>query len=85
MARTEPHKRIVKPGDVVMVELPWSEVCMYMGVAGKVRRVQVRSNGAQILHESGTPFSMPISHGEAGIYTPIDGDWYTYVAVVGDG
>lgn len=63
----------VKPGDVVRLELPWSEVCMYMRVAGQERDVRVLEGGAQILNEDGTRFSFPVTHGEAGIYTDADG------------
>lgn len=63
----------VKPGDVVRVKLPWSEVCMHMHVADQERDVRVLEHGAQILNADGTPFSFPITHGEAGIYTDADG------------
>lgn len=33
--------RNVVPGDTVTVTLPWSEVCMHMGVAGGVMGVRV--------------------------------------------
>jgi hypothetical protein len=54
-------------GDTVTVELPYSEVCMHMGVAGQTRQVKVLTLGAQILAVDGMPFSFPITHGEAGI------------------
>jgi hypothetical protein len=68
----------VAPGDVVTVELPHSEVCMHMQVAGKVMQVEVLERGAQILTDRGTPFSFPIGHGEAGFYTDAAG-LYTYL------
>lgn len=58
----------VKPGDTVRVRLPWSEVCMHMRVAGELRKVRVLADGAQILDDDGSPFSFPVTHGEAGIY-----------------
>jgi hypothetical protein len=67
----------VKPGDVVRLMLPWSEVCLYMKVADQVMDVRVLDDGAQILNEKGTPFSFPITHGEAGIYRDAEG-LYTY-------
>ena len=62
-------RRTVAIGDVVTVELPWSEVCMHMRVAGKRMNVQVLSHrSAQLLNDDGTPFSFPILAVEAGIY-----------------
>lgn len=63
----------IKSGDVVRVKLPWSEACMYMRVADQVRNVRVFDNAASILNEDGTPFSFPITHGEAGIYSDAQG------------
>lgn len=63
----------VKSGDVVRLKLPWSEVCMHLRVADQERDVRVLDTGAQILNEDGTPFSFPITHGEAGIYTDPNG------------
>lgn len=62
------YRFTVYPGDEVSLELPYSEVCMSMRVAGTVRTVCVLEDAAQILNPSGTPFSAPITHGEAGIY-----------------
>lgn len=70
-------QRRVKPGDVVRLRLPWSEVCMFMHVAEQVKDVRVLEDGAQILNEDGTRFSMAITHGEAGILRDADG-LYTY-------
>jgi hypothetical protein len=61
----------VQPGDTVRVELPYSEVCMHMQVAGQARLVQVtdgRYPMAQILNEDGRVFSFPVGLGEAGFY-----------------
>jgi hypothetical protein len=55
-----------KPGDILLVELPYSEVCMHLRVAGQVRAVQVKPNGAQILNH-GKPYSAPILQAEAGL------------------
>jgi hypothetical protein len=67
----------VKPGDVVRLTLPWSEACMYLHMADKVRNVLVKDHGAQILNEDGSRYSFPITHGEAGILRDADG-LYTY-------
>ena len=66
-------KRRVKSGDVVRIMMPWSEACMYLNVAEKVRDVRVLDNGAQILNDDGTRYSFPITHGEAGIFRDADG------------
>lgn len=58
---------IANIGDTVSVELPYSEVCMHMRVAGKTMMVSVREHGAQLLNPDGSVFSFPITHGEAGI------------------
>jgi hypothetical protein len=63
----------VSVGTVVSVTLPWSEVCMHLSVAGQTRPVEVLATGAQILNEDGTPYSFPVTHGEAGIYRDADG------------
>jgi hypothetical protein len=63
----------VSVGTVVSVTLPWSEVCMHLRVAGQTRSVEVLATGAQILNEDGTPYSFPVTHGEAGIYRDAEG------------
>lgn len=57
----------VEIGETVIMVLPWSEVCMHMGVAGQRWRIAIDEVGAQILNDDGTPFSFPITHGEAGL------------------
>ncbi len=60
------HKAIV--GSTVRVELPYSEACMCLRVAGKTMNVKVlEHNAAQLMDDDGIPFSFPITHGEAGI------------------
>jgi hypothetical protein len=63
----------LKTGDVVRLRMPWSEVCMHLRIADQVRDVRVLDNGAQILNDDGTPYSFPVTHGEAGIYSDADG------------
>jgi hypothetical protein len=63
--------RTVRPGDRVRIELPYSEVCMHMRVAGRVMDVRMtdgRYPMAQLLNSDGSEFSFPITTGEAGIY-----------------
>ena len=66
-------KRYVAAGDIVRVELPYSEVCVHMRVAGKRMLAEVRESGAwghciQLLRDDYQPFSSPILTGEAGFY-----------------
>lgn len=63
----------VKTGDKVLVQLPWSEVCMFMKVADQVRPVEILPDGAQIFNADGTKLSFPVTHGEAGIYQDAQG------------
>lgn len=66
-AAASPTQQVVTVGQVVLLELPWSEVCLHMGVAGQRMRVLVKDGAAQILTEAGGPFSFPVLLGEAGI------------------
>lgn len=54
-------------GTRVTVELPYSEVCMHMRVAGKTMAVDVLPTMAQLIDSDGRNFSFPITHGEAGL------------------
>lgn len=67
----------VKTGDVVLLEMGASDVCMFMRIVGQQLWVEVLEHGAQ-LYKDGHPYSFPITHGEAGIYTPKGQPWYTY-------
>jgi hypothetical protein len=78
----------VRAGDRFRLELPCSEVCMHMHVAGKVMTVEVirgrHSDGrpsfaAQLYGDNGQPFSIPILTAEAGIYGYGD-DMFYYAA-----
>lgn len=68
----------VMVGDHIWLTLPYSEVCMFMGVAGKRMCVIINPDGAQLLTPTGSAFSGPITHGEAGIHRDADGSLYTY-------
>jgi hypothetical protein len=78
----ESRRRVVKPGDTVRLELPFSEVCIHMQVAGTVWAVTLlerqweatetraawTSYAAQLINADGSNFSAPILPGEAGFY-----------------
>lgn len=68
----------VRPGDVVTLVLPWSEVCMHMRVAGRAMRAEIQPNGVQLLNDDGSRFSFPILPGEAGLYRDARGALYGY-------
>lgn len=62
----EPNERLKL---ATLVELPYSEVCMAMRVAGEVRPVVRLDRGmTQILQPNGELFSMPVTNGEAGVH-----------------
>lgn len=75
------HQLIVRPGDIVALLLPYSEVCMHMGVAGRTMLALVQERSVQLLEKNDKHelrlFSAPITHGEAGIYTEAN-FLYTY-------
>lgn len=66
---------IAKPGYLFRTRLPYSEVCMSLGVAGEVRWAELTHDGrsVQLFNESDpdtehfTGFSAPILPGEAGL------------------
>jgi hypothetical protein len=65
------EKTYVDTGDIVMMEMPYSEVCMSMRVAGHTMFAKVVSGAmgttaAQLYELNGKPFSFPILMGEAG-------------------
>lgn len=62
--------------------MPYSEVCMYMRIAGKEMDFEVVSQHAVQLYRDGKPFSMPILTGEAGLFHTDDGFYYNLVAAV---
>ena len=58
----------LKVGDALRLVLPYSETCVRWGVAGKPVYVAIDEEGsADLLHDDGSMFPMPISVGEAGI------------------
>lgn len=59
--------RVKTAGERKTIVLPYSEVCMFMGVAGKAMEAELISDYAvQLYDEAGSPFSYPITRGEAG-------------------
>lgn len=74
-------KVIVVPGDRVRVRLPYSELCCHMRVAGRVMAVEITDGAypaAQLIGDDGSPFSAPITLGEAGIYGSMRDGLYAY-------
>ena len=67
----------LKVGDAIRLLLPYSETCVRWGVAGKPVYVAIGEEGsAELLHDNGSTFPMPISVGEAGIRTDEAGRYY---------
>lgn len=68
-------KHYVKLGEKVQITVAHSEVCMYMGVAGKVMTVELMDRKTAFaqypvaqLYDNGRMYSAPITTGEAGFY-----------------
>jgi hypothetical protein len=56
------------PEDAKLLEMPYSEVCCHMRVAGKMMWAAPVDRGmAQLYELDGRKFSMPITRGEAGL------------------
>lgn len=67
----------IRPGERAEIELPFSEVCMHMRVAGTTMEVELVETPQYLstafsyhaqLYKDGAKFSAPITLGEAGIY-----------------
>lgn len=56
----------IAAGERRTLVLPWSEVCMHMGIAGKTMQGESVGNGMVQLYDQDRPFSFPITEGEAG-------------------
>lgn len=74
-------RKTIAIGDTVTLELPWSEVIMHLGLADKIRPVQVLAGGAQVLNDDGTAYSFPVLWSETGIYTDREGRPYADVLI----
>lgn len=70
-------KHYVSTGDTVRLQLPHSEVCMHMRVAGKVFNVRFEGTGAQIMNDDGSERSFAVTPGEAGFHYEL-GRYYCY-------
>ena len=72
-------KTYVTPGNDFVTEMPHSEVCMYMRIAGEVMRGVLldREYPMVQLFKDGWPFSAPILTSEAGLYHD-EGGYYYY-------
>ncbi len=75
MGEEEPRGFGYGPGvaprqEVLEISVPFSEVCVFIGVAGRRMGAELLSHGGVQLVDrvTGTPFSFPISPGEAGIF-----------------
>lgn len=79
------QKRRVQAGDQAVVELPFSEVCMHMRVAGQIRRIELVGTGptvhykvmVQVFDARDRLCGPPITPGEAGVYRDEQG-FYIY-------
>lgn len=74
------HRRvgIQHDGDWSTAELvlPYSEVCVSMGLAGKRATVKMLSERSAQIYVNGEPFSSAVTLGEAGIMQDSDGYYY---------
>jgi hypothetical protein len=74
-------KRLIHPNQEFTLQLPYSEVCMHLRVAGTRMRARLQPNGmVQLLDADGREFSFPITAAEAGLHLDHDG-WHS---VIGD-
>jgi hypothetical protein len=66
----------INPDQEFVLELPYSEVCMHLRVAGTRMRARLLPDGmVQLLDQEGHQFSFPITAGEAGLHHDRDG-WH---------
>lgn len=73
-------KRLIRPTEEFTTDLPFSEVCMHLGVAGTRMRARLEPNQmVQLLQPDGSQFSFPITAGEAGLEIDGAGAWLTTV------
>jgi hypothetical protein len=73
-------KRPILPNQETTLQLPYSEVCMHLRVAGTRMRARLQPDGmVQLLELDGRDFSFPITAAEAGLHHDQDG-WHSVVA-----
>jgi hypothetical protein len=69
-------RRLIRPAEDFIAELPYSEVCMHLRVAGTQMRARLEPNRmVQLLQPDGAEFSFPITAAEAGLDTDERGAW----------
>ncbi len=66
------------PGHRGSKRMPWSEVCIHMGVADQWMNFTVLADGTVQLFQDGRPFSAPILSSEAGLYDNDDNEHRFY-------
>jgi hypothetical protein len=72
-------KRPIHPNQETILELPYSEICLHLGIAGTRMGARLQPNGmVQLLDADGRDFSFPITAAEAGLHHDQDG-WSTPV------
>jgi hypothetical protein len=70
-------KRLIQPNQEFTVQLPYSEVCMHLRVAGTRMHARLEQGGmVQLLGPDGSSFSFPITAGEAGLDHDPQVGWY---------
>jgi hypothetical protein len=71
-------KRLIRPTEEFTTDLPFSEVCLHLRVAGTRMRARLEPNQmVQLLHPDGSQFSFPITAAEAGLHLDSHGAWLT--------
>ena len=81
-----PQRVAVRPGDVVRLEMPASEVCLHMGISGQVwfARLSGTGRGVELFRTEAEaddrPFGIPVTPGEAGVFRDGHGGFYAYPA-----
>lgn len=67
----------IQVGEKGKKQMPYSEVCMHLGVAGQKLEFQLLTNrSVQLFREDGSFLSFPILPGEAGLYQDDTGFYY---------
>jgi len=70
-------KQLIHPNQETILELPYSEVCMHLRVAGTRMHARLEQGGmVQLLGPDGSSFSFPITAGEAGLDHDPQVGWY---------
>jgi hypothetical protein len=72
-------KQQLHPNQETILQLPYSEVCLHLGVAGTRMRARLQPDGmVQLLDPDGRDVSFPITAAEAGLDHDQDG-WFSVV------